>query len=101
MPILVKAPPPPALIGRNVPFDKRSSMARKALEQKGLANAQLTNLWGGYGSQLPCDGCGQTICSDEIEYELEFRQGEKSVTLMFHFECWQSSHEDEDGHLGA
>jgi hypothetical protein len=75
--------------------DPRSPSARKALEEKGLPDAQLQDLRAGYGSQLPCDVCGQTIGKDEIEYELEFRQGEtKSVTLLLHVDCWQSWHEE-------
>jgi hypothetical protein len=71
------------------PPDMRSKSVREALRRKGLPDAQFACLWAGYGTHDPCDRCGQVIAEDQVEYELEFRQGAGIARLKLHFECWE------------
>jgi hypothetical protein len=74
--------------------DPRSRLTRRILKRKGLPDAQLQNLYAGFGTSCGCDACGKLIAKDEVEYELDFRQGEATVTISMHLKCWESSRLD-------
>jgi hypothetical protein len=59
------------------------------LSRRGLPDAQFERLWGGRGTHCCCEACGRTISGDDVEYELEFRQGAQSLTVMLHRDCWE------------
>jgi hypothetical protein len=37
-----------------------------------------------FGSEKPCDGCGEAISSSQVEYEFESREGR---TIRLHLGC--------------
>jgi hypothetical protein len=62
---------------------------RELLARRGLPDAQFERLWGGHGTHCCCEACGRTISGDEVEYELEFRQGAQRLTVVLHRDCWE------------
>jgi hypothetical protein len=72
------------------PDDSRSKRTRELLKHKGLPEARLQGLWAGYGTLGRCDGCGLVVGTDDVEYELDFRQESRCVTIKFHRDCWET-----------
>ena len=62
---------------------------RELLSRHGLPDAQFERLWAGRGTQFCCEACGRSIAGDEVEYELEYRQGTRSLTVVLHRDCWE------------
>lgn len=62
---------------------------RELLARHGLPDAQFTRLWAGRGTQCCCEACGRTIAGDDVEYELEYRQGTHVLTVVLHRDCWE------------
>jgi hypothetical protein len=50
--------------------------------------AQLAHLWSHWGDESLCEGCGQPIEADDIEYELQF--GPDARCVRFHRQCWEN-----------
>jgi hypothetical protein len=46
--------------------------------------------WAGHGSGALCNGCGRSIKSQEIEYEIELPPGGHLRSLHFHFACYRN-----------
>jgi hypothetical protein len=78
-------PTAPATVGPNA----LAQSIHDLLSRRGLPDAQFERLWGGRGTHCRCDACGRTISGDDVEYELEFRQGARSLTVMLHRDCWE------------
>ena len=70
--------------------ESRAAGIRELLSRRGLPDAQFDRLWGGSGTQCCCEACGRTIAGDEVEYELEYRQGAQIVTVVLHRDCWEA-----------
>ena len=66
-----------------------SGNIHELLSRRGLPDAQFERLWAGRGTHCCCEACGRTIAGDEIEYELEYRQGAQSLTVIMHRDCWE------------
>jgi len=62
---------------------------RELLSRHGLPEAQFAGLWAGRGTQCCCEACGRIIAGDEVEYELEYRQGTHRLTVVLHRDCWE------------
>jgi hypothetical protein len=77
--------------GLAIRSEGRSPLVRASLRAHGFSDAQLTHLWADRGSGLYCDGCGRPIDRDDFEYQLEFQQGERHLTLLFHVDCWEAA----------
>lgn len=75
----------PATVDPNSPVQS----IRELLSRRGLPDAQFERLWGGRGTQCCCEACGRPIAPDDVEYELEFRQGSQNVTMVLHRDCWE------------
>ena len=82
-------PVPVAMAEGFASADARSPRSRQFLRLKGLPDARFVKLWAGHGSLARCEGCGQVIGSDEMEFELQFRQGAETATIKLHRECWE------------
>src|ERR1700730_1854423 len=78
------------LSGAALPPDRPARNAREVLERRGLPVGRFVRLWGGSGTQCPCEACERIIEPDEVEYELEFSDGTNSITLRLHRECWEN-----------
>jgi hypothetical protein len=46
--------------------------------------------WAGHGTGLTCDGCGESIKTSEIEYEVELPPGGDTQALHFHIVCYRN-----------
>jgi len=75
----------PAGPGPNSPAET----IHELLSRRGLPDAQFERLWGGPGTHCCCEACGRIIAGDEVEYELEYRQGAHSLTVVLHRDCWE------------
>ena len=62
---------------------------RQVLRRRGLPEAQFENIWAGFGTGATCAHCGNLIETDDIEYELRFRQGIDVTGIQLHRECWE------------
>jgi len=67
----------------------RGESVREMLSRHGFPDAQFTHLWAGRGTQCCCEACGRTITGDDVEYELEYRQGTHRLTVVLHRDCWE------------
>jgi len=45
--------------------------------------------WAGHGTGVTCNGCGEAIQANEIEYEVEMPAGSEAPTLNFHLACYR------------
>lgn len=75
----------PATLGPNSP----AASIRELLSRRGLPDAQFEHLWAGRGTHCCCEACGRTIASDDVEYELDYRQGTQSLKVVLHRDCWE------------
>ncbi len=66
-----------------------ASAATATIEASRSYDEQRLRTWAGHGSGALCNGCGQTIREQEIEYEIEMPQGSAVTTLHFHFSCYR------------
>jgi hypothetical protein len=73
----------------SVDSNARAYSIRDLLSRRGVPEAQFERLWGGRGTLCCCEACGRTISSDDVEYELEFRQGAHNLTVVLHRDCWE------------
>lgn len=46
--------------------------------------------WAGRGTGANCSFCGQSIRSQEVEYEIELPPAGTGRTLRFHFNCYRA-----------
>ncbi len=69
--------------------------AREILGRRGLPEGRFVRLWGGFGTLRACEGCGHSIETDEVEYELEFCHAGLSVLIRLHRDCWESWSEED------
>ena len=46
--------------------------------------------WAGHGTGATCNGCGEAIRADDIEYEVELPPGSNALPLHFHLECYRN-----------
>jgi hypothetical protein len=46
--------------------------------------------WAGHGTGAVCNGCGCSIQTHEIEYEVELPPGNGGPALHFHFVCYRN-----------
>jgi hypothetical protein len=73
--------------------DLKTSIAdriRAKLDAGDLPRLGPKKMWGGFGKNNACDGCGNPILTTDIEYE--FNLGDKR-TCRFHISCagiWQA-----------
>ena len=72
-----------------LPTDSPGESIREMLSRHGFPDAQFTHLWAGRGTQCCCEACGRTITGDDVEYELEYRQGTHRLTVVLHRDCWE------------
>ena len=75
----------PAGPGPNPP----AGTIHELLSRHGLPDAQFERLWAGHGTHCCCEACGRIIAGDEVEFELEYRQGTRSLTVALHRDCWE------------
>jgi hypothetical protein len=75
---------------RVIPINARVRRIHQNLHGKVPHRAQLAHLWALWGDESVCDGCGEMIDVDEIEYELQFGQDLDAVSIRLHRHCWES-----------
>lgn len=68
----------------------RIQLIQKNLRSKVPHGAQLAHLWSLWGDESACDGCGQVIAVDEIEYELQFGNKVDAICIKLHQDCWEN-----------
>jgi hypothetical protein len=73
-----------------LPSDARAQRLRTQLQLKVLPGAEFERLSARYGALARCEGCNEVIETDEMEYELEFRNGARNLTIKLHRECWET-----------
>ena len=56
---------------------------RAKVEDGRLPLELSARMWAGFGSEQPCDGCGEAISRSQV-YEFETRDGR---TIRLHFGC--------------
>ncbi len=80
-------------LGKTRPTAQVTSLAahvhliHQNLRSKVPHRAQLAHLWSLWGDESMCDGCGQVIAVDEIEYELQFGLDVEAIRIRLHQEC--------------
>jgi hypothetical protein len=47
-------------------------LTRRIIKREGIPNRPPDQIWGGYGTGLPCAICDLPVRKDEMEFELEF-----------------------------
>ena len=52
-----------------------------------LRRAVPMRMWGGKGSDLPCDFCRVLVGPEDVEYEVEAQLDGATVMLRFHYRC--------------
>lgn len=60
------------------------------LERHSLRHRESLRTWAGHGTGAICNGCGQPVQSNQIEYEVELPEGSTSSKLNFHFDCYRA-----------
>jgi hypothetical protein len=45
--------------------------------------------WAGHGTGVTCNGCGEPIQANEVEYEVEMPAGSEAPRLNFHLACYR------------
>jgi hypothetical protein len=72
--------------------------AREAIQSGALPRDDPLHTWGGRGTGRPCDVCGRSILSTEIELELEFVAVGRPLPLhRMHPRCfiaWQQARQE-------
>jgi hypothetical protein len=68
----------------------RAERIQQNLRSRAPHRAQLAHLWPLWGDESICDGCGGTIETDDIEYELQFSQTTETVSIRLHRDCWEN-----------
>jgi hypothetical protein len=51
-------------------------LARDALQGGKLPRRPPDRIWGGYGIDLPCAVCQRSVARAEVEYEIQFGNGD-------------------------
>ena len=64
--------------------DAVAAVIRSRVMSGELPRNKPTSIWAGYGSDMPCDGCGRSIGSGEVEYEVDMQDGR---SLRLHHAC--------------
>jgi hypothetical protein len=54
-----------------------------------LSQREPLRTWAGHGTGVTCNGCGEPIQTNEIEYEVEMPPGGEVATLNFHLACYR------------
>lgn len=68
-----------------MPFPPDAPGKMRAKVEDGRLPLELpARMWAGFGSEKPCDGCGEAISSSQVEYEFESREGR---TIRLHLGC--------------
>lgn len=68
-------------------------VARERIAQGQLPCGTTLRMWGGQGTEQPCDLCDKPIRPAEVEYEVEVRDSGAVHTFRFHILCqsmWQA-----------
>ncbi len=47
-------------------------------------------MWGGRGLGIECVLCGEPVCADETELELEFERGDDKQSYHVHVSCFRA-----------
>jgi hypothetical protein len=69
------------------------SRVQESLRTGRLPSRSPTRMWGGHGSGARCMICGDSVTSDELEYELEFaplEEGHSSTNRHVHIRCFSA-----------
>lgn len=72
--------------GTDAPVSHRAARTQSKLRRGGLPAALEAMTWAAPGSFEPCDGCGETISLEEVEYEIDAPRG----GLRLHVECYSA-----------
>ena len=64
----------------------RDKVIRDRLDAGVLPRAEPLKVWIGYGSDRPCDGCGQPIRPAQMEYHADYGP---AFTVRFHLGCYE------------
>jgi hypothetical protein len=68
-----------------MPFPSDAPGKIRAKVEDGRLPLELpARMWAGFGSEKPCDGCGEAISRSQVEYEFESRDG---CTIRLHLGC--------------
>jgi hypothetical protein len=62
----------------------------EGVDQAAIPFREPLRTWAGHGTGATCSGCGCSILSHEIEYEIELPQHGSAPTLHFHFVCYKN-----------
>ena len=68
-------------------------VARERIAQGRLPCGTALRMWGGHGTEQPCDLRDKPIRPEEVEYEVEVRDSGAVHTFRFHILCqsmWQA-----------
>lgn len=71
------------------PVNPQAESISELLTRRGLPEARFERLWAVRGTQSCCESCGRVIAADEVEFELEYRHGSHSLTVVLHRDCWE------------
>ena len=63
-------------------------MARARIEDGRLPCNPPTHIWGGQGTGVPCEVCGERIAPGEIEYEVQLI-ADRPPTCHLHLHCYE------------
>lgn len=55
-----------------------------------MPQRETLRTWAGHGTGAMCNGCGETIQANEIEYEVEMPPGSDVQALNFHLACYRT-----------
>jgi hypothetical protein len=78
-------------MGPNNDMAEVSAVVRQKIAAGILPNETPVKVWVGKGMGKPCDACGTTVTSADIEYETDQPDGR---TLRFHQPCLAVWHEE-------
>lgn len=61
--------------------------AREMIAAGRLPRIAATRSWAGFGTGAPCALCGERIDASEPEIEMDYVEGTRRTTLVYHREC--------------
>ncbi len=61
--------------------------ARDMIAAGRLPRTAATRSWAGFGTGVPCALCGERIDASQTEIEMDYIEGTRRTTLVYHRKC--------------